>query len=77
MLNQQMIANIVKRVGVKAGRAGLYQSLVEFKIKKLETQHRRGANFVSLFRQSRGILRLRPRGRPDSCITVIHSATLP
>ena len=56
MFNDEMIANGIEGVFVQAGRVGLFKTFVEFKIEDLEAQRLRGANFIHIAGQPRGVV---------------------
>ena len=57
MLDDEMIANGVKRVFIEAGGEGLFQPFVEFEVENFKAQRLRGADFPGIPRQPRGIMR--------------------
>ena len=42
MLDEQMVADGIKRIGVQSGRVGLRQAFVEFEVEDMEAQRLRG-----------------------------------
>jgi hypothetical protein len=57
MLDQQVIANGVKRIFVPSRRIGLRQAFIQFEVENLKTQGLGGADFTGIPRQADGVLR--------------------
>jgi len=72
MFNNKMIANSVEGIFVKAGRVGLFKTLIEFEIKNLETQGLGGANVVGIPRQPRSVIRRRTDNQTDGFKDRLH-----
>src|SRR5438445_423861 len=82
MLDEQVVADFVERIGIEAGRVRLGQALVEFKVENGEAQCLGGADFVRVSRETDSVMgvgmdqqsrggKLRQHSNPiSSCLAV-------
>ena len=73
MLDNQMIANGVERIGVQTGDVGLRQSFVEFEVENLKAQLLRGLDFHRAAGNAGGVLASGTNEQPDGFKGLIHT----
>src|SRR3989442_15617020 len=73
ILNEQVVADFVERISIKAGRERLCQALVEFEVEDGETQCLRSADFLRVSRQARRVMGVRIDQQPGGCKLRKHS----
>src|SRR6266536_3179132 len=67
MLDEQVVADFVERIGIEAGRKRLRQALVEFQVEDGETQCLGSADFLRVSREARRVLGVRIDQQPGGC----------
>jgi len=72
MLDEEMIAHGVERFGVQSAGVGFLQTLIEFDVENFKAQGLRGADFIGMARQARGVIGRRTDDESDGFGHDVH-----